>query len=427
MSFYIYTLGCKVNTYESEYIKELLLKENYYYDEINPKIIIINTCSVTNMADNKSKKMVRHFKNNYPDAIIVVCGCSSQNNPDDYQNLGIDILIGNQKKSEIPKLIKDYLKKNENYKYINNNRKLLFENMNLEKFTTHTRAYVKIEDGCDNFCSYCVIPYVRGSVRCKDFSLILKEVQTLVENHHQEIILTGIHTGSYHFDNYDLTDLIHEISKIKDLKRIRISSIEITELNDKFLEELKNNPKICNHLHIPLQSGSDFILKKMNRKYNLYQFKTIIEKIRNIRKDIAITTDVIVAHPYETEKEFNETLETCKEINFAKIHVFPYSKRFKTASAAMPMQVSDNDKKIRSKKLIALSNELEKAYYQKYLNQELEILIIQNHEYSIGITDNYLKVKINQNIPVNTFVKAKIIDYKNGYLTANLVNNIIKN
>ena len=379
MNFLIYTLGCKVNTYESEIIKELLLKEGYKESETNPDIVIINTCTVTNMADHKSMKMVRHYQKLFPHALLVVCGCSAQNKKTEYENLGVDIL-------------------------------------QIKKFATHTRAFVKIEDGCDNFCSYCVIPFVRGSIRSKDFNTTLKEVHDLVLNNHQEIVLTGIHTGAYNNSNHDLTDLIHEISKEDNLKRIRISSIEITEINNKFINELQNNPKICNHLHIPLQSGSDEILKLMNRKYNLEKFKEIIKKIRKVRPDIAITTDVIVGHPFETEELFLETINTVQEINFAKIHVFPYSKRDKTKASLMTNQVSEEEKKDRSKRLIAISNELEKNYYQKYLNQTLEVLIIQSKDDSIGITDNYLKVKIKDKIEVNQIINVLIIDYKNGFL-----------
>lgn len=416
MNFLIHTLGCKVNTYESEIMKELLLKEGFKEDLEKPDIVIVNTCTVTNMADNKSKKMVRHFRKLYPESILVVCGCSSQNKESDYEKLDIDILLGNQKKSQIVKIIKEYLKKQEKYQYINQNRNLPFEDMQIKKFATHTRAFVKIEDGCDNFCSYCVIPFVRGSIRSKDFNTTLKEVHELVLNNHQEIVLTGIHTGAYSNSNHDLTDLIHEISKEPNLKKIRISSIEITEINDKFLNELKNNNKICNHLHIPLQAGSDEILKVMNRKYDLKEFKRIVNKIRKVRPDIALTTDIIVGHPFETEELFLETIKTAKEINFAKIHVFPYSKRDKTKASLMTNQVSEEEKKSRSKRLIEVSNELEKIYYQKFINQTLDVLILQSKEQSIGITDNYLKVKLNEKLEPNMLVKVLIEGFENGFL-----------
>lgn len=216
--------------------------------------------------------------------------------------------------------------------------------MQVKKFTTHTRAFLKIQDGCNNFCSYCVIPYVRGDVRSKDFTKTIKEVETLVNNNHKEIVLTGIHTGSYNSDGKDLSDLLIELSKIEELERIRISSIEITELDDKFLDVLKNNSKICDHLHIPLQSGSDNVLKKMNRKYDKKYYYEKIKKIREIRPDISITTDAIVGHPYETDLDFIEYLDFCREIAFSKIHVFPYSMRNGTAASLMP-QVPNEIKK----------------------------------------------------------------------------------
>jgi len=414
MNFYIYTLGCKVNTYESEMMKEKLLSAGYSYHIESPEIIIVNTCSVTNMADHKSLKMIRHFKKNHPNAILIVCGCSAQNNQTVYQAMGIDILLGNRDKSQIVSLIENYLKNKDSYQKFYESRKLPFENMQVDKFTTHTRAFVKIQDGCDNFCSYCIIPFVRGSIRSKSFDESIKEVKTLVKNGHKEIVLTGIHTGSYGTGTeHDLTDLIHEMSKIENLERIRISSIEITELNDKFLKELETNSKICNHLHIPLQAGSDEILEKMNRKYNLEYFEKKLHQIRAIRPDISITTDIIVGHPYETEELFLKTMETAKKFNFSKIHVFPYSKRTGTKAAMMPQQVSEIEKKSRSKRLCLLSKELEKNYYSLFLGKEVEVLMEENN---IGCTSNYLKVFVNDNFLPNELIKVKIESFENGVL-----------
>ena len=412
MKFKIITLGCKVNAYESEMMKEKLLKAGYTYDEEAPEIILLNTCSVTNVADQKSKKMARHYRRENPDAILVICGCSSENNKKAYEEVQPQILLGNRKKSEIVNLLETYFKTHEKYQFFTGTRKLSFEDMQIEKFTTHTRAFVKIEDGCDNFCSYCVIPYVRGSIRHKDFDTVLKEVETLVFHGHQEIVFTGIHTGSYKSSNgKDLTDLIHEVSKFEGLKRIRISSIEITELKEKFLKELKENPKICDHLHIPLQAGSDDILKKMSRKYTVNEYKKIIEQIRLIRPNISITTDIIVGFPGETEELFLETLKTASSLEFSKIHVFPYSVREKTAASLMPNHVSSEEKHRRSKELTALSKKLEKEYAEKFLGQELEVLIEKSGEESIGTTSNYLKVKINENLPNNTLISVKILSY----------------
>ncbi len=414
MKFYIYTLGCKVNAYESEMMSEKLLSHGYIFSKENPDIIIVNTCSVTNVADKKSEKLVRQFKRNHKDAILVVCGCSSFHKPEDYQKIGIDILIGNTEKSQIVSLIENFLETRSPYVKFYKERNLPFEDMSVNRFTTHTRAFVKIQDGCDNFCSYCVIPFVRGSIRSKDFVETLNEVNTLVSNGHQEIVLTGIHTGSYGVNTpYDLTDLIHAISKNENLKRIRISSIEITELNDKFLKELKENPKICDHLHIPLQAGSNEILRKMNRKYDLKYFEEKLKKIREIRPSISITTDIIVGHPFETEELFLETIETSKRFQFSKIHVFPYSKREGTAASLMKEQVPGELKKDRSKRLCNLSLELEENYASKFLLEPIEVLV---ESLGVGCTSNYLKIKLSESISPNTFVTVLPLQYENGIL-----------
>lgn len=413
MKFYIYTLGCKVNAYESEVIKEEFLQSGYELDQESPDVIIVNTCSVTNIADQKSRKMVRRFKKNHNDAILVVCGCSSENNQVSYDEMGVDILIGNVGKNDILHLVENYMKDHEKYQYFTKKRDVSFETMHIDKFTTHTRAFIKIQDGCDNFCSYCIIPYLRKQRRNKDFAEALEEIKTLVSNGHQEVVLTGIHTGSYESEGKDLTDLIHEASKIENLKRIRISSIEVTELNEKFMNELKNNPKICNHMHIPLQAGSDEILKKMNRKYNLQAYKAKIAEIRSIRPDISITTDVIVGHPYETEELFLKTMATCEEIAFSKIHVFPYSIRQNTAASKMPMQVESKEKHRRSKVLCELSDKLEKNYAKKFIGQKMEVLTEQDN---IGCTSNYLKVHLNTTVEPNKLLEVEIFDLKENEL-----------
>ena len=412
MTFNIITLGCKVNVYESEIMKELLLNAGYKEEKEHPEVVIINTCSVTNMADSKSRKMVRRYKRENPNTILVVCGCSTQNKKEEYEQMDIDILLGNKDKSKIVTLINNFKNNHEKYIKFYDDRDLDFEDMTVKEFTSHARAFVKIQDGCNNFCSYCVIPYVRGNIRSKDFNKALEEIKILVKNNHKEIVLTGIHTGSYGAGlNYDLSDLLHEMNKIEGLERIRISSIEVTELNDKFLNELKENKKICNHMHIPLQAGSDEILKKMNRKYDLKYFFEKINKIREIRPDISITTDVIVGHPYETEELFLKTIETCQKIKFAKIHVFPYSKRDGTASSRMSNQVSDVDKKIRSHKLIEISNELEKEYAKKFIGKKLDVLIEENYgEKSIGHTSNYLRLEITKILEINQIYEILVTE-----------------
>lgn len=407
MKFNIVTFGCKVNQYESNMMKEKMLSSNFFYEEnmSDANIIIVNTCSVTNVADKKCLKMIRRIKREYPNALLVVAGCSSQNNQNVYEALDIDILLGNKDKSKIAELIKEYLDTEKKYVKFYNERDLDFEDMLINDYN-HVRAFVKIEDGCDNFCSYCIIPFVRGSVRSKDFDTVIKEAKLLTEHGHKEIVLTGIHTGHYMSNNHDLTDLINELSKIDDLLRIRISSIEITELNDKFLEMLKINKKVCNHLHIPLQAGSDEILKRMNRKYDLAYYEEKINKIRGIRPDISITTDIIVGFPYETDELFSETLEFSKKMNFSKIHVFPYSIRVGTAAASMPNQVDEVTKKVRVKKLMALSKKQEKEYYEKFKGKELDILVEEcDNNVSIGHTSNYLMVTLNENLLVGKIYK----------------------
>ncbi len=410
MKFNIITFGCKVNQYESNMMKENMLSSNFFYTEdlSDANIIIVNTCSVTNVADKKCLKMIRRLKREYSNAILVVAGCSSQNKQSVYESLDIDILIGNRDKSIIDKLIKEYIETEKKYVKFYNDRNLDFEDMYISDYN-HTRAFIKIEDGCDNFCSYCIIPYVRGSVRSKDFDKVIKEAEELAKHGHKEIVLTGIHTGHYLNNGYDLTDLINELSKIDDIKRIRISSIEITELNDKFLDMLKNNDKVCDHLHIPLQAGSDEILKRMNRKYDLAYYEEKIKKIRSIRPDISISTDIIVGFPYETEELFLNTLEFSKKIKFSKIHVFPYSVRVGTAAANMEEQVDEVVKKMRVKRLMAVSHMLEVDYFNKFKDKELDILVETcDNNVSEGHTSNYLLVSVPENIKVGEIVRRKI-------------------
>lgn len=403
MKFNIVTFGCKVNQYESNMMKERMLSSNFFYTEElnNANIIIVNTCSVTNVADKKCLKMIRRIKREYPNAILVVAGCSSQNKQSEYENLDIDILIGNKDKSIINELIKEYIDTKKRYVKFYNDRDLGFEDMLIDDYN-HVRAFIKIEDGCDNFCSYCIIPYVRGSVRSKSFDKVLEEAKHLAYHGHKEIVLTGIHTGHYENSGHDLTDLINELSKIENLKRIRISSIEITELNDKFLNMLGKNDKVCNHLHIPLQAGSDEILKRMNRKYDLKYYEEKINKIRSIRPGISITTDIIVGFPYESEELFQSTLDFSKKMNFSKIHVFPYSIRKGTAAASMPEQIDESIKKDRVKRLMALSEKMEEEYYNKFKGKKLDILVEEvNDNVSIGHTSNYLKIEVNEKLNKN--------------------------
>ena len=400
MKFNIITLGCKVNSYESNFMKEALVKNGFSFCNLNEKcdILILNTCTVTDTSDKKSLKEVRRLKRENPNAILVVCGCSVQNDKTKYDDLGINILMGNINKSNIVSIIEKYLDDKTPVEYVAKTRDLPFENMEVD-ISDHTRAYIKIEDGCDNFCSYCIIPFVRGKKRSKDFSLVLREVQHLANNGYKEIVLTGIDTGGYESNGKNLTDLIHEMSKINGIERIRQSSIEITQINEKFINELKNNNKICDHIHIPLQSGSDSILKLMSRKYDLKYFFDKIDMIRSVRPDISITTDVIVGFPGETEEMFLETMETCKKINFSKIHAFPYSERKGTKASMMDGKVPESVKHERVKKLLELSDSLEKSYYDKFKGKNKDVLIEEVNEFgSKGHTSNYLMVHTDEKL-----------------------------
>lgn len=399
MKFYIYTLGCKVNSYESRIMTEDLINAGYVEEKDNnipTDIYIINTCSVTNTADSKSLKLIRQAIKKNKDAIIVVCGCLAQVKPETVNIEGVDIVIGNKNKSKVSEYINEYVKNKNKKTDIYDISNVEFETMQLNNFDK-TRAFIKIQDGCNNFCAYCIIPYTRGSVRSKPREDILNEIDHLTLNGHKEIVLTGIHTGNYgsEFDNYDFADLLNEIVKIKKLSRIRISSIEITELNDRVLEIIKNNNVLVDHLHIPLQSGSDEILKLMNRKYDTKYFIEKINKIRKIRPDISITTDVIVGFPNETDKNFNETIETIKKVDFSKLHVFPYSKREGTKAATMEGQIKEEVKKQRVMELLKLSKELENKYMNKFIGKTLTFIPeVYKDGYLIGHTGNYLLIKL---------------------------------
>ena len=410
MKIFIETLGCKVNTYESEVIKEEFLRNGYELADnlSDANVIVVNTCSVTNQSDANSRKVIRNARKNNKNAILVVCGCSSQNHQDELKDLGADILIGNKDKSKIFDYVNNYDNKQiiNYYNMINTD----FEKMSLDNYSERTRAFVKIQDGCNNYCSYCIIPYLRGTIRNKDLNDAINEINTLVNNGFKEIVLTGIHTGSYP----ELVKLIQEISKNDKLERIRISSIEATEINDEFLKELKNNNKICNHMHIPVQAACDNTLKKMNRKYDMNKFKEIINKIREVRPDINITTDLIVGFPTETEEDFLESYNNAKEIKFGKIHVFPYSKRDGTVAAKMKSIVTDAEKKERTHKMITLSNKLENEYYNKFIDKTLSVLVEEVFDkYCTGHTDNYIKVIINKKLEHNKFYDVKIIKVDN--------------
>lgn len=419
MKFKIYTLGCKVNLYETNVMRDLLLNKGYIESSLDEEadICIINTCSVTNTADHKSLKIIRQAIRKNKDAIIIVCGCLPQNKKEEVSKIdGVDIIIGNINKSKITDYIEKYLKEKKKKTDIKNIMNTTFENMILNNFNK-TRAFVKIQDGCNNFCSYCIIPYTRGNVRSKDPKIVLKEINTLVENGHREIVLTGIHTGNYgaEFKDYNFADLLKEIVMIEKLERLRISSIEITEITDEVMQVIKDYSVVVDHMHIPLQSGSNNVLKKMNRKYNKEYFIDKINNLRKIRPNISITTDVIVGFPGETEEEFLETINTINEIEFSKLHVFPYSKRDGTKASLMENQVDEKTKKDRTRILLELSKKLELKYMNKFIGKRVLVIPeMKKKEFLVGHTGNYLNVKFigqNKKLGETTEVIISKIEY----------------
>ena len=413
------SLGCKVNTYEMEYILNSFEKKGYEIvsDDDKADICIINTCSVTNMSDAKSRKVINRVVRENNGACIVVMGCMIEANKD-YENDNVSIIIGNKDKNKVVDIVEEYLDYKKPIKRLYPDFDNEFEDMFITNMEGRTRAFVKIQDGCENFCSYCIIPYTRGKCRSKNKDKVLEEIKTLVENGYKEVVLTGIHTGHYGEDKeISFPELLKLIVQIKGLERLRISSIEITELNDDFLEVLKNNKIIVSHLHIPLQAGSDSVLKAMNRKYDKAYFKKKIETIRKIRPDISITTDIIVGFPGETDEEFLETCAFSKEIGFSKIHVFPYSRRKGTKADLMPNQIDEQVKKDRVKKLMDISNELERKYLDSFIGQRVDVLIEKTTpSKSVGHTGNYLKVEILKEIEKNTIISVIISKRIDNYL-----------
>lgn len=423
MTVGVYTLGCKVNMYESEFVINLLKENNYEIKDFDDicDIYIINTCTVTNTSDIKSRKIIRQAIKRNKDACIVAMGCFIEANKD-YKEEGVDIILGTKDKSKIISLLDEYFKNHEFINKTNDEETKEFEDMYINKFPGRTRAFVKIQDGCENFCTYCIIPFVRGKCRSKDPKKVIEEIKALVNNDYKEIVLTGIHTGNYGTDiNTSFKELLEEILKIKGLKRLRISSIEVTELTDDVLEIIKNNKIIANHFHIPLQAGCNKTLKNMNRKYNLDEYFAVINKLRTIRENPSITTDIIVGFPDEDIEDFEETLKTAKKIGFSKIHVFPYSKRNNTKASTMPNQIDEEIKKRRARELLNLSHELETEYYNKFIGQKLEVLTETTKDgYTYGHTDNYITVKIPKCIPNNKLVTVLLKEENYPYVVGDI-------
>ena len=415
MKFYIYNLGCKVNSYESNVMKDDLINSGFVFSSIDEAdIVIINSCCVTNSADNKTMKLIRHVRNNY-DVILVVVGCFIQSHKEDLSIIPGDILLGNRNKSKVSDYISKFLIDHERIEDLYDVSSISFESMRLNNYD-HTRAFVKIQDGCNNFCSYCIIPFTRGGVRSKKRDDAISEVKELIGNGHKEIVLTGIHTGNYgaEFENYDFACLLADLVKIDGLERLRISSIEITEINDRVIDIIRDNNILVDHMHIPLQSGSDIILKSMNRKYDVSYFVEKVDLLRSIRPDISITTDVIVGFPGETDELFLETVNTIKKIGFSKLHVFPYSRRSGTVAADMTNQIDECIKKKRVRILLDLSRELEKSYMEKFVGRKVSFIPeVFRDGYLIGHTGNYLLIKCKGSELVHDSIDVLItgVDY----------------
>lgn len=416
-----FTLGCKVNIYESNAIMNIFTDSGFNVISPSPEcdVFVINTCSVTNMADAKSRKIIHKAINLNKNAVIAVMGCYSQTNKEVLSIEGVDIVIGNGNKKHIVDMVKNALEyKNKIVDVLDIMNVSTYEDLEVSIYD-HTRAFIKIEDGCSNFCSYCIIPYARGPVRCKKSLDIINEMNKVTALGYKEIVLSGIHTGKYSDGIINLTKLIKMIlSSVKGLEVLRLSSIEINEIDDELIELLKNEKILANHFHLPLQSGSDTILKLMNRKYDTLTFLDKVNKIRTARPDISLSTDVITGFPYETDELFNETYEFIKLIKFSKLHVFPYSKRSGTKAYDMP-QINEIKKKERTNKLIELSNYLEDKYANLFINQEFEI-IIENKNlngFMSGHSTNFLNILIPyDNKLIKKKIKVKVEKVENGLI-----------
>ena len=394
------TLGCKVNQYETNAMCEEFIKHNYKVVDKDEKadIYIVNTCTVTNMSDRKSRQMLRKVKEINPQAIVVACGCYVQVAKEELEKMDeIDLVLGNNEKKNIVQYIEKYKEERKKVAQIEDVMKTKdFVEFGNVTFTEKTRTVVKIQDGCDRFCSYCIIPYARGKVRSRKKENIIQEIENIAKQGIKEVVITGIHIASYGKDfenNYRLIDLLEDINKIEGISRIRLSSIEPTIITEEFINRLKKLDKICHHFHLSLQSGCDDTLKRMNRRYTTEQFKKIVELLRNIYEDVLLTTDVIVGFPEETDEEFEKTYKFLSEIKFYKMHVFKYSPRKGTPAARNKNQVDGNKKEERSKKLIELSNKCEKFYNELYIGKKVEVLFEEKeNEFYKGHTQNYILV-----------------------------------
>jgi len=400
----LHNLGCKVNAYETEAMQHLLEAAGYEIVPFTQKadVYVINTCSVTNMADRKSRQMLHKAKKNNPDSIVVAAGCYVQTSEKEVLNdLSVDIVIGNDRKHDLVRLLEEYSMDSVNDTVDDiNDGKHDFEELFIDQTKEHTRAFIKVQDGCNQFCSYCIIPYARGRVRSRRFENVIAEVERLAANGFKEVVLTGIHLSSYGVDFEEATgllELIQAVNAVKGIERIRLGSLEPKIVTEHFASELSKLDKICPHFHLSLQSGCDATLKRMNRKYTTKEYERGCELLRKYFVHPAITTDVIVGFPGETEEEFEQTKAYLEHIHFYEMHIFKYSKRKGTRAAVMPDQIDEQIKAARSEKLIALGHDMSKEFRKFYIGKNEEVLfeekaVIGDKEYFVGYTKEYVKV-----------------------------------
>lgn len=408
----LHNLGCKVNAYETEAMQHLLEEAGYEIVPFTQKadVYVINTCSVTNMADRKSRQMLHKAKKNNPDSIVVAAGCYVQTSEKEVLNdLSVDIVIGNDRKHDLVRLLEEYSLDSVNDTVDDiNDGKHDFEELFIDQTKEHTRAFIKVQDGCNQFCSYCIIPYARGRVRSRRFENVIAEVERLAANGFKEVVLTGIHLSSYGVDFEEATgllELIQAVNAVKGIERIRLGSLEPKIVTEHFASELSKLDKICPHFHLSLQSGCDATLKRMNRKYTTKEYERGCELLRKYFVHPAITTDVIVGFPGETEEEFEQTKAYLEHIHFYEMHIFKYSKRKGTRAAVMPDQIDEQIKASRSEKLIALGHDMSKEFRKFYIGKNEEVLfeekaVIGDKEYFVGYTKEYVKVakKTDENL-----------------------------
>lgn len=417
----LHNLGCKVNAYETEAMQHLLEEAGYEIVPFTQKadVYVINTCSVTNMADRKSRQMLHKAKKNNPDSIVVAAGCYVQTSEKEVLNdLSVDIVIGNDRKHDLVRLLEEYSLDSVNDTVDDiNDGKHDFEELFIDQTKEHTRAFIKVQDGCNQFCSYCIIPYARGRVRSRRFENVIAEVERLAANGFKEVVLTGIHLSSYGVDFEEATgllELIQAVNAVKGIERIRLGSLEPKIVTEHFASELSKLDKICPHFHLSLQSGCDATLKRMNRKYTTKEYERGCELLRKYFVHPAITTDVIVGFPGETEEEFEQTKAYLEHIHFYEMHIFKYSKRKGTRAAVMPDQIDEQIKAARSEKLIALGHDMSKEFRKFYIGKNEEALfeekaVIGDKEYFVGYTKEYVKVvkKTDENLE-NQIVSGRI-------------------